>query len=375
MSIRAKKVIQRSVADETESAASSPQKKQKAVSKPLETRHVFLDTEVYHKLKHNPVNRALTLLAEHVCEHRIALHTTDITLAEIRRQISEEVEQTRLALAKIEKDLARWRHTDNAIGIMPGLSGGTAEALFRALASFLNVECRAQTHAAIAYSTADVFRDYFARKPPFDKGDKEFPDAFMVKTLDAWCAAHGERMYVVTQDKAMQRYVEASPNLLLLTSIEELLAGARATSEPDGAAEAIAEALLGAPDFDDRLERAIYSHVDELIVDYAGDLPEGEVSDVGFEGVIQFLDYRIVAKTRTRLSLLMNIDTEINASVTYEDRHLATYDREDDQWIGAEWETTEVRDSITLEMFVEIDIASGEFINSELLRTEYTIYR
>lgn len=36
--------------------------KQKVEAKPLDTRHVFLDTEVYHKLKHNAANRALEIL-------------------------------------------------------------------------------------------------------------------------------------------------------------------------------------------------------------------------------------------------------------------------------------------------------------------------
>lgn len=355
--------------------AAAPQKKQQATTKPLETRHAFLDTEVYHKLKHNPANRALTLLAGHIAEHRVALHVTDITLAEIRRQIAEEVEQTRIALARIEKDLTRWRFTDGGIAATPTLSAATADALFAALRSFLTGECRAQSHDAMAHPTADVFADYFDRKPPFDKGDKEFPDAFMLKTLDAWCGPNGERMYVVTQDKAMQRYVTNSQNLLLLPSIDDLLAAASATAEPDGAAEMIADELLNAPDFDYHLEQAIESHIDDLVVDYAGDLPEGEVSSVAFEGVIQFLDYRIVARTGTRLSMLFNIDTEITASVGYENRDLAMYDREDDQWIGADWETTEVKDSITLEMFVELEIPSGRFVKSELLRTEYTIYR
>ncbi len=361
--------------DEAQPIAAPSQKRQRPVSKPLETRHVFLDTEVYHKLKHNAANVALKLIAEHVSEHRIALHVTDITLAEINRQIVEDVEQSRAALARIEKDLTRWRFTDGTIGATPQLTGETARALSSALASFLKNECRAQTHEAMSHPTAEVFAAYFDRKPPFDKGGKEFPDAFMIKTLDAWCAAHDECMYVVTQDKAMQRYVDASSRLLLLPSLEDVLAAARATAEPDGGAEVIADELLNAPSFDVNLEHAIDSHVHELIIDYAGDLPEGEVTDISFEGVIQFLDYRIVAKTSTRLSLLLNIDAEISASVAYEDRHLAMYDREHDQWMGAEWETTEVKDSIMLEMFAEIEIPSGRFVNSELLRTEYTIYR
>lgn len=361
--------------DDAGPTRTASKKAQYTGSKQLETRHVFLDTEVYHKLKHNVANAALKLLSRHVADHIIALHVTDIMLSEIKRQIAEDIDQSRAALARVEKDLRRWRFTDGTIGVTPKLTGSTASALFDALASFLMNECRANNHQAMAYPAADVFADYFDRQPPFDKGKKEFPDAFMVKTLDAWCAAHGEYMYVVTQDKAMQRYVKASPRLLLLPNLDAVLAAARATSKTDDGAEVIADELLNAHNFDINLNRAIDSHVDELVVDYAGDLSEGEVTSVSFEGVIQFVDYQIVAKTNKRLSLLLNIDAEITASVAYEDRHLAMYDREDDQWIGAERETTEVKDGIALEMFVEIEITSGRFVNSELLRTEYTIYR
>lgn len=372
----AKVVIPYDMTNKTEQIeAATENKRQRSTGKPLETRHIFLDTEVYHKIKHNAANVALKLLAEHVDAHRIVLHVTDITLAEIKRQIAEDVEQSRIALARVEKDLKRWRHTDGTICATPMLTPEVAKNLFGALASFLKNDCHATIHAAMSYTATDIFADYFNRKPPFDKGDKEFPDAFMVKTLDAWCASQSECMYIVTLDKAMQRFVEASPRLLLMPSLDDVLSAALATAEPDGDAEIIADALLNAPNFDHNLEQAIDSHVDELVIDYCGDLPEGEVTGVHFEGVIQFLDYQIVAKTSTRISLLFNIDAEIAASVAYEDRHLAMYDREDDQWIGAEWETTEVKDSVTLEMFVEIEISSGAFVNSELLRTEYSIYR
>jgi hypothetical protein len=48
----------------------------------LASRHIFLDTQVYRALGHNPANRALALLKEQVNSHRVVLHTTDITLLE-----------------------------------------------------------------------------------------------------------------------------------------------------------------------------------------------------------------------------------------------------------------------------------------------------
>jgi hypothetical protein len=61
----------------------------------LASRHIFLDTQVYRTLDHNPANRALALLKEQVNSHRVVLHTTDITLLEVRRQIRELVLEPR----------------------------------------------------------------------------------------------------------------------------------------------------------------------------------------------------------------------------------------------------------------------------------------
>jgi hypothetical protein len=38
---------------------------------PLESRHIFLDTEVYHSLGHNPAHPAMEVLKKHVASHRI----------------------------------------------------------------------------------------------------------------------------------------------------------------------------------------------------------------------------------------------------------------------------------------------------------------
>jgi hypothetical protein len=49
-------------------------------AEPLSTRHVFLDTQVYRELGHDPANPALVTLKEQIKAHRVVLHTTDITL-------------------------------------------------------------------------------------------------------------------------------------------------------------------------------------------------------------------------------------------------------------------------------------------------------
>jgi hypothetical protein len=94
----------------------------------LLTRHVFLDTQVYRALGHNQGNPALATLKEQIEAHHVVLHTTDITLLEIRRQICELVQAHQRELGKIEKDFNRWR--EQAPGSAPTVPlGFDGEAL------------------------------------------------------------------------------------------------------------------------------------------------------------------------------------------------------------------------------------------------------
>lgn len=290
-----------------ESDASAGDRKRQAEPLPLETRHAFLDTQVFRKLRHNPANRALKLLADQVEARRLVKHTTDITLEEISRHIAQDVEQSRVALSKARKDLDRWRHAVPGIAPMPDLGPDTAASLFAAFRKASTDEWRAEEHRATAQPAGDVFADYFARRPPFDTaGSKEFPDAFALKALEAWCAANSETMYVVTKDAAVLRHAAASKLLHPLETIEELLGAAeRSVAGEDGDAEALADALLNLPKFDYRFEQALEPLIDDLEIVYIGDLPDGETTGAAFGGTIHFADYQIVSRTSRRIGLLI----------------------------------------------------------------------
>lgn len=73
-------------------------------TEPLRTRHVFLDTEVYRRARFNLSNTPFSLLAKQIESGRVVLHVTDITLAEIQRQLTRS---TPLLMAAEAKRLAR----------------------------------------------------------------------------------------------------------------------------------------------------------------------------------------------------------------------------------------------------------------------------
>lgn len=348
----------------------------------LATRHAFLDTEVFHKLKHNPANRALQLLAGHIADRRLVLHITDITLSEVSRQIAEAVEATRAEVSKARKDLNRWRHTVPDIAPMPDLGDDTARRLFAAFRKTAEVDWRVKEHKATLYPADVVFADYFKRKPPFDAaGSKEFPDAFVLHTLEAWCKANKERMYIVGKDAAMTRFAQLSEYLIGIGSIDELLASASASEEASGTAsgeefedtEALADALVNAPEFDFYFEEALEARIHQLILIYEGDLPEGEVADFAFGGEVNSFSYQIASRTRERIGLLVGSPVLLTVDIGYEDRKFAAYDKEDDVWIGAEWETTQIEPYVGLELYLELEIASGKIASLEFIRNEYYV--
>lgn len=344
-----------------------------SVPQPLDTRHVFLDTQVYRKLGHNVSNPALRSLAKHIEARTIVLHITDLTLREVRRQLLEDVEARSRELATIEKTLRRWRHSIPNLPTAPVIDGtATAAALYQHFERTIGRDWSAISHRALEIAPETVFDDYFARRAPFDKdGSKEFPDAFVLKILQEWCDAHRASVHVVTQDKAMLRAVTASESLLPIPTIEEVLA--RASVEPAVASDQIADAVITAPEFDYFLEQAVESRGEDLIFVYHGDLPEGEVVGHAVGSIEAVTDYSLAWVGSRSVAMILTAETNVTVSVQYEDRSLAMYDREDDRWFGGDTATVEIETRVPIELFVEVDLATRQFIMSELMRDEYMV--
>lgn len=344
-----------------------------AVTPLLETRHVFLDTQVYNGLKHNPDNPALRALAEHVAQGRLALHVTDVTLEEIARQLREGVAARARELAAIEKDLARWRHA--APRAVPGPSepinaATLGQGLFEALARRILGDCKAELHHALEVSPKAVFDAYFRREPPFDgKGGKEFPDGFVLHALDAWCALKGERMYVVTEDQAMLRAATASPRFLPLKHVNLVLMLAAA----DGEAQALARALMAQPSFERELRRGLKGAISDAIFIYTGELAEGEAFEGEFVDLIAVRDWELIGRGNGAISLSLEVEATARVEVQFEDRSEAFYDREDDRWYGVASGSAEVETEVVLPVFVELETPNGRIKELRVLEREVEV--
>jgi hypothetical protein len=323
----------------------------------LLTHHVFLDTEVYRQLGHNPENPLLKTLAEQISARGLELHTTDITFAEIRRQLREFVGKATQAVLTAKKQLGRWRHRHPEIVTQVITEIDTelvSQAAFDKLWLAARTEWGATHHEATKEPAAEIFDAYFRRFAPFAQQDsKEFPDAFVVKCLERWCVQNREKMYVVTADKAMTDAVKATSVLLPIRTLDDLLASVAATETPN--IRNTAEKLLAQNRVLQSIQNAIAENIDDLIPIYTGgELPEAEVVGHEIAGEIEIVDFTVVAASAADVTLMMNIRTPLLIQVDYEDRSSAMYDNEDDVYFGAETDQAEIEDDPIIRVFAKI---------------------
>lgn len=72
-------------------------------------------------------------------------------------------------------------------------------------------------------SILEVFNTYYNNEPPFSKKDKkhEFPDAFILKSIEAWCKKKKTKIYVISKDSDFWEY--KSENIIIEKDLSQVL--------------------------------------------------------------------------------------------------------------------------------------------------------
>lgn len=349
-----------------------------APAEQLKTRHVFLDTELYRSLGHSPANRALTLLKDKIEEHLVVLHTTDITLMEVSRQIREKVLATQRDLTAVEKQLSHWRKRAPEAFYSKKPFDFDAEAvahlLYDEFLSFLLIDCHCHRHNAAHQKAVAVLESYFRREPPFDRpSSKEFPDALTLNELKNWCREHESQMYIVTKDAAFARAVKSAPEYFFhLPSIHSVLGAAAALGEEG---ERAADEAINQHDFDGSFELALTEQIEQQATFiYVGDLAEGEAYDGRLIQILNAEPTSTIGMSDKLVTLTMNVSAEVETDIEYEDRSTARYHREDDTWIGSEIGTRPVTDLVEIPVLVEVERRTGKVREVRLIDDEIRVH-
>lgn len=171
-------------------------------------KNIFLDTNIYEENNFFHSNDIQGLFYySRIGE--IKLYMTSISKQEIiermRKRLEEVKDEHNLLLSSLNKPKSRilknlHEYEDlrkSQINVNSSLSELTARLNLIIQNSGINIiECN-------NVSVEEIFNLYYSHKPPFsNKKEKkyEFPDAFIIKSLDEWCKTNKKKMLVVTRD-------------------------------------------------------------------------------------------------------------------------------------------------------------------------------
>lgn len=284
----------------------------------LQARHLYIDTSIYRNLSVNLRNPVFEQLRLAVQNKDLRLHIDRITLHEVRKQIRELADEAGKAHASAKKLYDRW-HRRYAVPAPSAAAFDEEAEAGRAVAHFescLRADFKAMEHGYDDVGAEAVIQRYLDKKPPFDEGKKEFPDAFILQVLGAWAEANDERVYVITADKAMHRGVGEFPRLIPLERIEDFLTIVAETDRPD--VVLIGDALASDETFKKALETQLSHRLPEADFVFVGNGSEdADVMDVEFQSLRSIDSVNMVSLDRMRVTMVVRVTCVIQATIAH----------------------------------------------------------
>lgn len=205
------------------------QKDEGAIS--IATNNFFIDTSVFesNNFLHSTSIRALF---NYSTRGIINLFITSITLQEIKDRIAERIKLSQDTQKKFinsfdNKELRILKNLKayESINVTAFQKFSTDKAIDEIISKFnLNIKTsRINIISVDNVNPEEVFKLYFSNKPPFSPGKKkfEFPDAFVIKSLEGYCSVNKIKMYVLSHDKDFNGY--KNNRLVIRNDIKEIL--------------------------------------------------------------------------------------------------------------------------------------------------------
>jgi hypothetical protein len=343
-------------------------------------RLVALDTQVFDSYNFNYKSKVFQTLIKLVQQEKVKLLLTSITLQEIRAHITEGAELASSAIEQAVKDLHKKRfkpqgdvkrikiaaNSDslcqfkNAVQTLAPDFEQINKELLDQLEEFLH-EIDFEMIEVDRVSVVDIFEKYFSGSPPFGVGKKkyEFPDAFVLLTLQQEAEDRNRIIYLVSGDSDWKNFCSLSDDLSLVEKLDELLETIIRETDSD-------EVNVCYELFDDQ-EDEIKEHIEDQFsnLDFSIDLSGSSLIEWGSEEVeVEVNSIDIINSSLVNIddsdedqpSVIFEVVAEINydARVSYESLEFAIYDREDDKYYGGETIDTVFTESIKLSVEVTL---------------------
>ena len=333
----------------------------------LETRNVFLDTEVFRSCDHNLIAGLMWLFTCYMHDAVFEFHTTDVTLREVARQLlareSEVTASANRAADKLRRWNSRYWHEQDRLPV-PDLLSEPAEpgAAYREFERIVRHEWGATEHRAADLLAGPVIDRYFASEPPFDEPNskKEFPDAFALLALEDWCSRTEQRMYVVSKDQAVLRAAYASEHLLGVESVERLFSLV-ASAEGHDVAKVVLTAFKEPSSLLSEFQQTLSQDVGSVGFLRGGDRDIGEVLGVEIVEVQDIDDVTVLRVDQDRGVCVAHVRLLVSADINKLDFSQPIRDRDDPRYSEGISVVTHIEDRAEAYIFFEVAV-DGEAV-------------
>jgi hypothetical protein len=178
----------------------------------LKTQYVFLDTSVFVSNNYNGTK--IKTISKFTLNESIQLLTNSIVIRETKSRIQKSVQESRKVLKNIRtainKESPILRNIDDFTPLYKVVDLDPRKHTESLISDFVNdlglLDTKDIGIENIDYSK--IINNYFDENPPFKDGNKknEFPDAFILSSLENWCQINSEISYLVTTDKDLLGY-------------------------------------------------------------------------------------------------------------------------------------------------------------------------
>ena len=317
---------------------------------------VFVDTSVF--ISENffaPDNRinALCRLSE---EGKIRLVFTDITVKEIQKHIKSSVRESWRGFDKYCKSLRNrleidaWRKSTN--------EKKEVQLALDLFDSFLTRSGAVLLDYSYCSNVEQVFSEYFEQRKPFGEGKKkeEFPDAFVLVSLEKYAAEKHQTIILLPDDSDMKEY---QGNGIKSVDYRQYISSKVAEGI------ALQELAYCLEEEKQSLEHKIQEEVVNYLDDFRIYLICLNLTDVSFHTVgdvdvdINVKDYEVIFVNDRYIEVEIQPEVSFHVDVDYINYDYAVYDREDGVWYGTENDTYEVDGSTAVKMTLRFYRSSG----------------
>ena len=174
----------------------------------LKTLNIFLDTSIFEE-NNFLQGRKINSLIKHAEEGTIKLYSSGLAITELKERVRKKVQLAKSEIRKFRnqkpKPVEVFRNTQTYESFdkiwdidyeeeISSICKKIDEVVQNTPITLLSTE---------GISIEGVFEKYYKEEAPFKEGNKkhEFPDAFILATIENWCKKENEKIITVSNDK------------------------------------------------------------------------------------------------------------------------------------------------------------------------------